>query len=174
MPPGQVGSDYLDRIAAAVAGVREQSPSLLAWAGGWLREARPDTRGLYAASTLFPAHFEDPRAPQLFPKRDDLKLRQAPPTPLSLVIGYQDPPQIAIDNATLRRGRVIYTSARRDGADGRQEVVYINPHYPTSDACVVLPGYDIKILPTASVMQAAVYWSLVAETAGVPQAIASR
>jgi hypothetical protein len=95
-----------------------------------------------------------------------LQLRQAPQTPVSVVIGYEDPPQIAIDFATMRRGRLIYTSARRDGADNRQEVLYVDPHTPRGDACVSLTGYDIAILPSSSVMQAAVYWSLIAEVGG--------
>ena len=37
-----------------------------------------------------------------------------------------------------------------------------------ADACVAIPGYDITVLPSSSVMQAAVYWSLVAETVGLP------
>jgi hypothetical protein len=96
-----------------------------------------------------------------------LQLRQAPQTPVSVVIGYEDPPQIAIDFATMRRGRLIYTSARRDGSDNRQEVLYVDPHTPRGDACVSVTGYDINILPSSSVMQAAVYWSLVAEASGV-------
>ena len=56
--------------------------------------------------------------------------------------------------------------SRRDGADGRQEVLYIRPHWPIEDACVDLKGYDVPILPASGVMQAAVYWALVAETCG--------
>ena len=51
------------------------------------------------------------------------------------------------------------------GADSRQEVLYVDPHTPRGDACVKVDGYDIKILPASSVMQAAVYWSLIAESA---------
>ena len=171
VPPltGQLlGSAYLDCVAESLEAVKTQAPGALAYAGAWLRHSATPSRGLYAASTLFPEHFADPRAPQLFGTVSDLKLRQPPQTLVSVVIGYQEPPQIAIDYAILRRGKLIYTSARRDAADSRHEIVYVNPHWPADDACVSLPGYDITILPSGSVMQAAVYWSLIAETVGTP------
>jgi hypothetical protein len=141
-----------------------KAPPTFEFAGRWLRDASTATRGLYAASTIYPAHFDDARAPKLFGKTSELQFRQPPQTPVSVVIGYEDPPQIAIDYATMRRGRLIYTSTRRDGADRRQEVLYIDPHTPQGDACVTMTGYDIAILPSSSVMQAAVYWSLIAES----------
>ena len=165
--PGTLGNVYLDCVAESLAAMAKQAPPTLEFGGRWLRDTAADSRGLYAASCLFPAHFKDARAPQLFGKATELQLRQAPQTAVSVVIGYQDPPQIAIDYATMRRGRLIYTSARRDGADNRQEVLYVNPHWPADDACVSVKGYDITILPSSSVMQAAVYWSLLAETTGL-------
>jgi hypothetical protein len=164
IPAGQLGGAYLDAIAASLAGVTRKVPPTLEFAARWLRDTSAPSRGLYAASSIFPAHFADARAPQLFGKTGELQLRQPPQTPVSVVIGYEDPPQIAIDFATMRRGRLIYTSSRRDGADNRQEVLYVDPHTPRGDACVKVSGYDIAILPASSVMQAAVYWSLIAET----------
>ena len=35
---------------------------------------------------------------------------------------------------------------------------------PHGDACVEIKGYDIRALPASGVMQAAIYWALVAET----------
>lgn len=167
VPPGALGGAYLDCVAASLTGLTQQAPPTLEFGGRWLRDAGQESRGLYVASPLFPAHFADARAPQLFGTRDELQLRQPPQTPLSVVIGYQDPPQIAIDFATMRRGRLIYTSARRDGADNRHEVLYVDPHATRGDACVGIAGYDIDILPSSSIMQAAVYWSLIAEANGI-------
>jgi hypothetical protein len=172
--PGKLGGAYLDCVAASLAGMLRKSPATLEFGGRWLREASVSSRGLYVASPIYPAHFNDPRAPQLFGRTGELQLRQAPQTPVSVVIGYEDPPQIAIDFATMRRGRLIYSSARRDGSDNRQEVLYIDPHTPRGDACVSVTGYDINILPSSSVMQAAVYWSLVAEVSGTAQRVATR
>ena len=165
--PGKLGGAYLDCVESSLDGLLRKSPATLEFAGRWLREAPISSRGLYVASPIYPAHFDDMRGPKIFGRSSELQLRQAPQTPVSLVIGYEDPPQIAIDFATMRRGRLIYTSARRDGADNRQEVLYIDPHTPRGDACVAVTGYDINILPSSSVMQAAVYWSLVAEASGV-------
>jgi len=164
--PGKLGGAYLDCLAASLAGMLRKSPATLEFGGRWLRDAPVSSRGLYVASPIYPTHFDDPRAPRLFGRSSELQLRQPPQTPVSVVIGYEDPPQIAIDFATMRRGRLIYTSARRDGADNRQEVLYVDPHTPRGDACVSVTGYDINILPSSSVMQAAVYWALVAETTG--------
>jgi hypothetical protein len=148
--------------------MREDAPPTFAFAADWLRAAGPQSSGVFAASNLFPTHFADDRAPNPFGQTAELQLRQAPPSHVAVVIGYQDPPQIAIDAATLRRTKVFYTSSRRDAADGRQEVLYVDPHWPVADACVEVRGYDIPILPASSVMQAAVYWSLVAETTWQP------
>ncbi|MEA2708015.1 MAG: hypothetical protein QOF78_616 [Phycisphaerales bacterium] len=160
---GKLGEAYLDCVAESLAALRKQAPPTLEFGARWLRETDDQSRGLYVASYLFPSHFSDARAPQLFGKIGELQVRQPPQTAVSVVIGYQDPPQIAIDYATMRRGRLIYTSARRDGADNRQEVLYIDPHTTRNDACVAVGGYDIAILPSSSVMQAAVYWALIAE-----------
>jgi hypothetical protein len=168
VPAGSLGTAYLDAVSGSLAGMMRKAPAALEFGGRWLRDTPASSRGLYAASQIFPAHFADARAPQPFGKTGELQLRQPPQTPLALVIGYEDPPQIAIDFATMRRGRLIYTSTRRDAADARQEVLYIDPHTPRGDACVKVDGYDVKILPASSVMQAAVYWSLIAESAPPP------
>lgn len=41
----------------------------------------------------------------------------------------------------------------------------IRPHWPYQDALVSVPNYDIRILPSSGILQAAVYWSVVGSIA---------
>ena len=46
------------------------------------------------------------------------------------------------------------------------EEIHIDPYWEHGDACVEIPGYDIKILPPSGVIQTAALWMISGEIAG--------
>ena len=45
----------------------------------------------------------------------------------------------------------------------------LNPQWPLADACVEIPGYDVPALPESGVVNAALYWSIVAQADNAPK-----
>ena len=163
---GVLGMTYLDRIESYLGQLRQQAPEPLRYAAAWVQDSGPDRSAALFMAHIFPEHFADPRAPHPFGSMLDLpKQTQVPRTAVACVIGYQDPPQLMIDAAQLRRLKLVYTTAKRGQDDRGQNVIYVDPHWPLADGCVSVGGYDIPILPASGVIQAAIYWSLVAEAA---------
>ena len=50
-----------------------------------------------------------------------------------------------------------------DGSDGPPQPDYvIRPRWPFGDAVTRVSGYDVEILPSSGIVQAAIYWAVVA------------
>jgi hypothetical protein len=86
---------------------------------------------------------------------------------LLLYVGYYEPYGPWVEMAHQARARIITVvsgtpelGAHQMGAD-----LNICGCWPYGDALVEVPGYDIEVLPPSGVIQSAVYWMLVAETA---------
>ena len=113
---------------------------------------------------MFPEHCQDVRAPQMFATMSRFEgTPTVRPAAFVAVLGYHAPPQLSIDAAHMRRSKLLYTSVARADDDRADYILYIDPHWPITDACVAVPGYDVLALPQSGVMQAAIYWTLVAE-----------
>ena len=83
-----------------------------------------------------------------------------------VALGYQYLTQLLIDAARLHRFKLLYTAVERARDDRSDDIVYVDPHWPMDDGCLLVKGYDIPILPASAVAQAAIYWSVVAEAVG--------
>jgi hypothetical protein len=165
---GELGNAYLDCMGASLDAIAVKAPATLKIAGDWLRDSGPQRCELWSTGHMFPSHYADRRAPQPFGKTGGVQITRTPSAAVAVVLGYQDAPQIAIDAATLRRTRLLYTSAKRGEGDGRDGIYFVDPHWPIEDACVAIDGYDIPILPASGVLQAAIYWATLAEAFAVP------
>jgi hypothetical protein len=165
IPAGTLGGAYLDRVDGALAAMGGESLDGLARAGTWVREATREYCALQIMAHIFPEHAADPRAPQPFVKVSGL-VRPESSSRVVVALGYQYPTQLLIDAARLHRFKLLYTSVERARDDRSDDIVYVNPHWPIDDGCVLVKGYDIPILPASAVAQAAIYWSVVAEAVG--------
>jgi hypothetical protein len=172
VPPiasGVLGNAYLDQIERSIAAVRDENVETFPIAGAWIAETgSTDACALQVVGHMFPGHYLDERTPQLF--ESTVGEGKLPPSSARMVVAieYQQPQQLLIDGANLRRHKLIYSSVQRARDDSTPSVIYINPRFPMDDACVKAPGYDISILPASGVMQAAVYWSIIGEAVGLP------
>lgn len=164
IPPNVLGAAYLDALAKALSAIRSDSLDDIHTGAIKLREATPAHSTLLVMGHMFPAHYHDARAPQPFGKMARLEENQPPAdAQFTLVLGYQKPPTLAIAAAHVNREMLIYSSVQRAADDRVPFIRYIDPHFPLEDGCVTIKGYDVSALPESGVVQAAIYWSLVAE-----------
>ena len=162
--PGVLGNAYLDRIKRSLDALSQSSPSPLRFAGLWLHEARRSSAAVaLMTGPLFPDHFRDERGPQPFRRYLPLSRAVSPDARFVAVVGHERPPQLQIDAAHMRRYRLFYSTVHRGKDDMSVNIAYLDPRWPAGDACLRLRGYDVPILPASSIMQAVVYWSLLAE-----------
>jgi hypothetical protein len=159
---GVLGNQYLDRITQILLKVEHDDLDVILQTGRWIRGSDPRDCGLQFVGHIFPDHIRDPRAAQ--PIHTSAGEKDAAPTTAVLVhISYQRPPQELIDKARREHTRLFYCSVLRGEGGIAENSLYANPHWPLDDGCVQVPGYDIPILPASGVIQASIYWSIVAE-----------
>ena len=61
--------------------------------------------------------------------------------------------------------RTIFITSRRPGAEvaASQRHLYVDPHWPVTDACLDLPGYDVKACPLSGIMGVTCYYAICGE-----------
>ena len=165
---GLLGLAYLEQVEQSLDAIALESSAALETASNWLRDAGPRNSDLQAMGHMFPEHCQDIRAPQMFGTMSRFEgTPTVRPAAFVTVLGYHAPPQLSIDAAHMRRSELLYTSVARADDDRADYILYIDPHWPITDACVAVPGYDVLALPQSGVMQAAIYWSLVARASSM-------
>ena len=166
LPPierGALGAAYLDRIDNSLAAMASSSQARFQIGGAWLHEFQNNSAVALMTGPLFPDHFRDERAPQLFAKLLPLSRGTLPEARFVAVFGAEKPPQLQIEAAHLRRCKLFYSTVARGRDDMSIHIAYVDPRWPAGDACLKVRGYDVPILPASSIMQATIYWSLLAE-----------
>jgi hypothetical protein len=159
---GVLGNEYLDRITKMLSKVEHDDLDEIRQTGRWIGASHSQDCGLQFVGHIFPDHIRDPRAAQ--PIRTIAG--EADPTPIKPVlvhISYQRPPQELINKARREHTRLFCCSVLRGEGGIAENSLYANPHWPLEDGCVAVPGYDVPILPASGVIQATIYWSIVAE-----------
>ena len=81
---------------------------------------------------------------------------------LFFFLGYYRRPTQAYQ-VVRRAGARIVEVITGDGSDGPPQPDYvIRPKWPFGDAVTRVLGYDVEILPSSGIVQAAIYWAVVA------------
>lgn len=173
IPAGRLGGDYLDRMAAILRALIEEEAGAIEAVGAVCAEVLAAGGRIHAGLiSHFPMY-------QLGAPGDPLYMR-----PLARLRG--ESPRVAELEEKLRPGDLFfflgyyrrpveaYAAARRAGArivevitgDGTDDPpppdCVIRPKWPFGDAVTPVAGYDIEILPSSGIVQAAVYWAVVA------------
>ena len=165
--PGILGKAYVDAIQTSLDNiVARNSNALNCTVAAWCK-AKPNLTTAWVIGHMFPEHFQDTRAPQPIQFKTawhDQKLSvPAESGQFVLYMGYQYAPQLLIDQAAAQGFTLAYISVQPAPAYSAANIIYIDPAWPLADACVNVPGYDIPILPASGVIDAAIYWSLLAD-----------
>ena len=82
-----------------------------------------------------------------------------------LLLGYQENEDTMAAAAHERGARTIFITSRGPGAEQRKDPrhVYVDPHWPYTDACLELPGYDVKACPISGIMGLSCYYAICGE-----------
>ena len=182
MPPRQVGGDYLDAIGGILRALIEEEAGAIEHVGAACAQVLNDGRVIHAGMiSHFPVHQHGAPGDPLYMRRLGALDGESPSVAelerelqlgdLFFFLGYYRRPTQAY-RAARRAGARIVEVITGDGLDGPPQPDYvIRPKWPFGDAVTRVLGYDVEILPSSGIVQAAIYWAVVA---AIWQALAER
>jgi len=167
--PGMLGREYLSQIKRMLAGIQKTQMPQIVQAARWWQQASSNSTTILVTGHMFPRHAQDPRTIPcgrfvLAPAWEDKALLDAGhPPELVLYLGYQFGPRKLVDWASASGVKLAYATVQPvQPPQPASSILYVDPGWPLTDACVRVPGYDVPILPASGVLQAALYWALAA------------
>ncbi len=82
-----------------------------------------------------------------------------------LFLGYQHNEDAMAAAASFLGARTIFLTSRRPGPRIAADPLHIDvdPHWPLTDACLALPGYDVKACPLSAIAGLSCYYAICAE-----------
>ena len=173
IPLGQVGGDYLDAIGGILRALIEEEAGAIDQVGAVCAQVLNDGGVIHAGMiSHFPVHQHGAPGDPLYMRRlarldgespsvAELE-RELESGDLFFFLGYYRRPTQAYQ-VTRRAGAQIVEVITGDGSDGSPQPDYvIRPKWPFGDAVTRVPGYDVEILPSSGIVQAAIYWAVVA------------
>lgn len=82
-----------------------------------------------------------------------------------LLVGYMANEDALAAAANAKGAQTIFLTAAVSSPEQRANPrhLYINPHWPSTDACLALPGYDVKACPLSAIAGMTCYWAICAE-----------
>jgi hypothetical protein len=164
---GVFGKAYLDALLCCISKLREGNDTAMRSTAVAWRAADPSFSKCYVIGHMFPVHLQDARAPQPISiesvESHDQKTFSSFHGRFFLYLGYQYPPQALVEQAAKEHFALSYITVRPASPRSSSNIIYMDPAWPLPDACVTVPGYDIPILPASGVIDAAIYWSILAQ-----------
>jgi len=82
-----------------------------------------------------------------------------------LFLGYQENEDAMAAAANARDARTIFITSKGPGAEQAKSPrhLYVNPHWPYTDGCLELPGYDVKACPLSCILGLTCYYAICAD-----------
>jgi hypothetical protein len=172
---GTYAREFLAAVRASLAAVRKDEVPKIRTAAGWLRETAAAHRQVVRN---FMGHL--PPLEAGIPGDVDFFSRLVRPTgpegaewirknlhegDLYFFLGYQENEDAMAAAANALGARTIFITSRGPGAQQAVSArhLYINPHWPVTDACLDLPGYDVKACPLSCIMNLTCYYAICGE-----------
>ena len=177
IPPlaaGRVGAEFLD-FAEGMLGALEGQLDVLARAGRWLADARRAGRRVrtVAVGHSYPMILERPKEGYPLEWGGSVSdLAKAVPADLgrgdvALHLGYSPVNVEDVQRICARGIRFIYTSpyGRPAALGDHRNLLWLDLPWRPGDACVDVPGYSVRILPSSSSAHTMAYFAILAEMA---------
>jgi len=175
-PQGHFAKAFLAHVRTSLETVRRDEAAKLRQAAAWLREAKAagggTARHLYGH--LPPHEAGAPGDPSLFARTvsgpvgdkgvewigKNLRKGDA-----YLLVGYQQNQDAMASAANALGARTVFITSLGPGPEQAKSPrhLYINPHWPLTDGCLELPGYDVKACPLSGILGLACYHAICAE-----------
>ena len=182
VPPGQVGGDFLAEMRRCLGGMRDHQIPAFQRGGrrianiihsgytGWVvargHHLRHHPFGLPGNPGILNSSMAATKGTEQLAQ---LVTAMGPKDALVYVGYYQNPTE---DLQHLRDARfpsvLIIGGQETDPIIPNPWETNIDPYWERGDACVEIPGYDIRILPPAGVIQTTALWMIIGEIAAVP------
>jgi len=82
-----------------------------------------------------------------------------------LFVGYQQNQDTMAAAANALGARTVFLTSLAPSAEQAKSPrhLYVNPHWPLTDACLELPGYDVRACPLSAICGLTCYYAIAAE-----------
>jgi len=175
---GQFARAFLGQVRAALEATRNDEIGRIRQAAAWLREAkaagRKVVRHLYGH--LPPTEAGLPGDPALFThtvtgpvgeKGVEWIRTNLQEGDVYLLVGYQQNEDAMAAAANALGARTVFITSLGPGGGQAKSPrhLYINPHWPLTDGCLDLSGYDVKACPLSGILGLTCYYAVCAEAA---------
>ena len=88
------------------------------------------------------------------------------------LLGYQKSEDALAAAANAQGARTIFITSQGPSPQQRRspQHLYVDPHWPYTDACLALPGYDVKACPLSGILGLSCYYAICGEAleSGLP------
>jgi uncharacterized phosphosugar-binding protein len=172
---GEFGRAFLATVEQSLQGVRNEEVEHIRQAADWLREA-------IAANGKIVRNLQGHLPPSEVKARGDVpfftdmtRLTGEPGEKwirenlrvgdIYLLLGYQSNEDALAAAAHALGARTIFITSTAPGKTqaGSPRHLYINPHWPLTDACLELPGYDVNACPISGILGLTCYYAICGE-----------
>jgi hypothetical protein len=173
---GQFARAFLGHVRGALTAVRKEELPRIRTAGAWIRTAREeDRRVLRQLHGHLPPHearregdppcFTDTVRPPLGEKGARWMREHLRKGEVYLLVGYQQNEDAMSAAANALGARTIFLTSLPPAAQRAADPLHltVNPHWPLTDGCLALPGYDVKACPLSAILGLSVYSAIAAE-----------
>ncbi len=175
VPRGQYARVFLATVRTSLVAIRRDEVEKIRMAARWLREASAAHRRIVRnfMGHLPPLEADTPGDVTFFSRlvratgaegvkwiRENLHEGD-----LYFFLGYQQHEDAMAAAANALGVRTIFITSRGAGVElaVSPRHLYIDPHWPLTDACLDLPGYDVKACPLSCIMNLTCYYAICGE-----------
>jgi uncharacterized phosphosugar-binding protein len=180
VPAGQYGHAFLRQLRQSLLAIRDGQLAQLQRAAAWLREAQAAGRAIVRnmhghlppleAGVAGDVDFFTATVRGLGAKGVDWIRGHLRPGDVYLLVGYQWNEDDMAAAAHQCGARTIFLTSTPPGPEQKNHPQHlaIDPHWPTSDGCLELEGYDVRACPLSAILNMSCYWAICAEAVSKP------
>ena len=171
-PEGRIGRLYLDALRRQVRGLRGPVLEQMAAAAGLMADCARSGGAVHVESvshyTIYDIDLPGLPAwakhPKRYPEPEEIASAMKPGD-MYFEIGYMELRLPFLEAAARAGGKSIVALCHAPPVplDGPQPAMLMDAQWDYGDAAVLLPGYDVKILPTSAVLQTALFRAVLAK-----------
>ena len=176
------GGQFLTAVRGGLEAVRHEELPKIRQAGTWLAKAHAAHERIFRnlQGHLPPCEAGHPGDADFFSNLKPISLSGADGQQwvrehlgsgdTYLLLGYQDNEDAVAAAAHALGARTIFITSQSPGPEQARDPrhLYVNPHWPRSDACLTLEGYDVKACPLSAILGLSCYYAICGEVDSLP------
>lgn len=172
---GAYARRFLAEVRTSLEAIRRDELPKIRQAAGWLREAiaaqrqivrnlmghlPPVEAGIAGDVSFFTATTDSTGEPGAVWIRKNLHAGD-----VYVFVGYQQNEDAMAAAAKTVGARTVFMTSLAPGAEQAKNAshLYVNPHWPVTDGCLELSGYDVKACPLSCILGLSCYYAICGE-----------